>query len=56
MIPWSFRLPEDLLDRFKAAADAEERSTAGELRRLMAEKVAEHEASERQPVASGKAA
>lgn len=42
-VPWSFRLPKDLLDKFKEAARAENRTAAGALRNLMEERVAEHE-------------
>lgn len=52
---WSFRLPEDLLEDFKRVAKAENRSTAGALRYLMEQQVAEHKAAAREPV-SGVAA
>jgi predicted DNA-binding protein len=52
---WSFRLPADLLERFKEAARAENRTAAGALRNLMEQHVAEHEAEDRQPLDQGRA-
>jgi hypothetical protein len=42
--PYSFRAPAELLDDFKEAAAAENRSVAGALRNLMEQRVAEHKA------------
>jgi hypothetical protein len=44
--PYSFRAPVDLLDDFKEAAKAENRSVAGALRNLMEQRVAEHKAEQ----------
>jgi len=52
VIPWSFRLPADLLERFKEAAKAENRTAAGELRNLMEQRVAEHEATDSKAAAA----
>jgi hypothetical protein len=52
--PWSFRVPSDLLADFKKAADAANRSAAGELRDLMEKRVAQHKGDAE--AATGKAA
>jgi hypothetical protein len=56
MTAWSFRLPADLLERFKVAAAAEQRTAAGELRHLMEERVAAFESADRIPATTGEAA
>ena len=40
----TFRVPEDLKEKFRLAAEAENRTVAGSLRNLMEERVAEFEA------------
>jgi hypothetical protein len=40
----TFRLPAGLLEKFKGAAASSNRSVSGELRNLMEQRVAEHEA------------
>jgi predicted DNA-binding protein len=51
----TFRVPGDLKEKFRAAAEAENRSIAGSLRNLMEKRVAEFEGEEHLP-AAGKAA
>jgi predicted DNA-binding protein len=53
---WSFRLPPELLERFKKAAKAENRTAAGALRNLMEQHVAEHETADRQSTETPRAA
>lgn len=43
-VPFQVVVPSDLLDAFKLAAKSEDRSASAELRRLMRERVKEHEA------------
>lgn len=45
-----FSVSADLHERFKAVADAEHRTFKGALINLMERRVAEHEASKREPV------
>lgn len=45
VVPWSFRVPMELLQDFKQAASSENRSAAGELRHLMEQRVAEFKAT-----------